>query len=449
MVLTRAALNEYDSRVQALGDAAYDLVRRRVESFMGRFPGASVAEARAFTIESVSYAVSVYGDAASTCAADLYDQMAEAAGASVQPAAIDTSDVSAYIEKEIRYQAGKLAEGKTAEFVTAAASKAKSQTVRRANDTMSANVKRDGVRYARVPMGGETCTFCLMLASQGFVYKSAKTAGEGAHYHSNCRCKVVPQFVKGMRATGVEGYDPDELYEQWKKFTEIDKRKDLPVAAREQMKAMLNISPGLSVKEAENKWVERSRGYVADLEKANSKVYRQVVENIVGEGMADDVWKDMRHTLKVKSGTPYECLYAYDITSGTRIAAITNSKDEMQVVMDTKTRDAVLSAAALGHDVVVMHNHPGSSLPSIADIANVARTGARFGVIACHDGSIIKFSPKDPGTYASYNKDELKVIDDAVERIIASKKMRGQTEAEYIGTVEWEAGAAIERFVVG
>ncbi len=449
MVLTRAALNEYDSRVQALGDAAYEAVSRRVSSFLETFPGASVAEVREFTIEVVTAAVAAYGDAAAACAADLYDQMAEAAGASVSPAILDTSDVGEFIEEQIRYQAVKLVSGDAHGFVEMAARKAKAQTQRRANSTMTRNVKRDGVRYARVPMGGETCTFCLMLASRGFVYKSAKTAGEGRHYHDNCRCKVVPQFGKGGRATKVEGYDPDELYEQWKKFSEIDRRKDLPVATREQMKVMLNISPGLSVKEAESKWVERSRGYAADLEKANSKVYRQVVESIVGEGIADDVWKDMRHTLKVKSGTPYECLYAYDITSGTRIAAITDSKDEMQVVMDTETRDAVASAATLGHDVVIMHNHPGSSLPSIADIANVARTGARFGVIACHDGSIIKFSPKDPGTYASYNKDELKVIDDAVERIIASKKLRGQTEAEYIGTVEWEAGATIERFVVG
>ncbi len=222
MVLTRAALNECDSRVQALGDAAYEAVSRRVSSFLETFPGASVAEVREFTIEVVTAAVAAYGDAAAACAADLYDQMAEAAGASVSPAILDTSDVGEFIEEQIRYQAVKLVSGDAHGFVEMAAKKAKAQTQRRANSTMTRNVKRDGVRYARVPMGGETCTFCLMLASRGFVYKSAKTAGKGRHYHDNCRCKVVPQFGKGGRATKVEGYDPDELYEQWKKFQEID-----------------------------------------------------------------------------------------------------------------------------------------------------------------------------------------------------------------------------------
>ena len=68
MVLTRQALSEYDARIQRLGDGAYDTVYRRVTQFMKKFPGASVGMVRDFTIESVTYAVSVYGDAASTCA---------------------------------------------------------------------------------------------------------------------------------------------------------------------------------------------------------------------------------------------------------------------------------------------------------------------------------------------------------------------------------------------
>lgn len=223
MVLTRRALSEYDERIQKLGDAAYDAVHRRVTQFMKRFPGASVERVRDFTIESVSFAVSVYGDAAATCAADLYDEMAEASGAKLPSAVLDTSDVSGFIEKEVRYQAGKLIADKREEFAAAVAAKAADQVSRRANETMRRNSKRDGLRYARVPMGGETCTFCIMLASRGFVYKSAKTAGEGNHFHTNCRCKVVPQFDKRGRETVVEGYDPDELLDRWNKFEQIDR----------------------------------------------------------------------------------------------------------------------------------------------------------------------------------------------------------------------------------
>lgn len=448
MVLTRQALSEYDARIQRLGDAAYNTVYRRVTQFMKRFPSASVDRVRDFTIDSVTYAVSVYGDAASTCAADLYDEMAEASGAKLAPAVLDTSDVSGFIEKEVRYQAGKLIADERGEFTAAVAAKAADQVSRRANETMRRNAKRDGLRYARVPMGGETCTFCIMLASQGFVYKSSKTAGEGNHFHANCRCKVVPQFDKNGRETKVEGYDPDELLQRWAKFSEIDGRADIPPAGRERMKAILNANPELSVMEAENKWVERSKGYVSNMEAVDSKAYKRVVSNIVGEENAENVWKDMRHTLKVKSGKPRESLFVYDLTDGTRIGSFTDSKDDLQAIMPRAIRDAAVSASSGGHSVVIMHNHPGSSLPSAADIASVARCGAQFGIIACHDGSIIKFSPVDE-RYGSYNEGQLKAIDVMVSRIIKKKRMQGQAEPDYIGTVETEAGVNIERFVIG
>lgn len=80
-----------------------------------------------------------------------------------------------------------------------------------------------GLRYARVPMGGETCEFCIMLASRGFVYTSADNAGEGTHYHTHCRCKIIP----GKKGSSVEGYDPNSLYKQWKgmKIVDFDKQK--------------------------------------------------------------------------------------------------------------------------------------------------------------------------------------------------------------------------------
>lgn len=108
---------------------------------------------------------------------------------------------------------------------------ARDQVARRANATTSHNVGRDsrrGVRFARVPMGPYAWRFCVMLASRGFVYHSAKTAGQFDHFHRDCRCKVVAGFPEmtyywrnGVRVSRgidpfVEGYDPDaylRLYE--------------------------------------------------------------------------------------------------------------------------------------------------------------------------------------------------------------------------------------------
>ena len=83
---------------------------------------------------------------------------------------------------------------------------------RSANMSVVENGRRDpkSVRYARVPTGAETCDFCLMLASRGFVYQSEGTAGAG-HTHSACDCRCVP----GWDGMEVEGYDPRSIYDRW------------------------------------------------------------------------------------------------------------------------------------------------------------------------------------------------------------------------------------------
>lgn len=84
---------------------------------------------------------------------------------------------------------------------------------RAAADCTFYNGRRDPAkpRYARVPTGTETCPFCIMLASRGFVYHSKESAGSLNHFHANCDCRVIPGF-KGME---VDGYNPKKYYDQY------------------------------------------------------------------------------------------------------------------------------------------------------------------------------------------------------------------------------------------
>lgn len=232
MTLSRQALDGYDALLSRQEDAAAEYVRRRLEAWMQANPGASVAEVREYAIDCANDAATAYGDAASSIAADLYDLLADQAGKRLERAQIDTSGVRPYIEKEVRYQAGKLVDGATTAFVRQVALCASDQVSRRANATMRLNASRDGVRWARVPMGGETCTFCAMLASRGFVFRSARTAGKGDHWHRGCRCKVVPET-----AGAVEGYDPGGLYGRWRKMEEIDRDESISAVDKAALKA--------------------------------------------------------------------------------------------------------------------------------------------------------------------------------------------------------------------
>lgn len=83
-----------------------------------------------------------------------------------------------------------------------------------AGDCLMDNALRDPAKpkFARVPTGAETCNFCIMLASRGFVYDSAESAGALDHWHPHCDCRIVPSW----KAHTVSGYNPDRLYRQWK-----------------------------------------------------------------------------------------------------------------------------------------------------------------------------------------------------------------------------------------
>jgi hypothetical protein len=84
-------------------------------------------------------------------------------------------------------------------------------------DTVARNVNRDPnrPRFARVPRGAETCAWCDMLASRGWVYHTRETAGEQAfnEFHDSCDCAIVPEW--DADTSHIDGYDPDELYDRY------------------------------------------------------------------------------------------------------------------------------------------------------------------------------------------------------------------------------------------
>lgn len=74
------------------------------------------------------------------------------------------------------------------------------------------------VRVARVPMGSTTCAFCLVLASRGYVYRSATSAGQDNRFHDWCDCELDVSW--DPRPTPPDGYDPGELYGRFEQARE-------------------------------------------------------------------------------------------------------------------------------------------------------------------------------------------------------------------------------------
>lgn len=238
-MISAAEFAAYNREVARIGDRAAADVESSVLAWCRSHEDATVAEKREAAKLIMEGFVQGYDDVAAEFAAQWYDRRAEQVGAMLEQAVTMTTYGPDSVDAVARYQAKKLAKGGDAAFAKACGEFARDDAFRSLNETIIANVGRDkdkGVRFARVPTGFETCTFCLMLASRGAVYHTRKTAGEFKHFHRRCDCKIVPGFGDDPDAELVEGVRPEELYDLYKQFKEIESYK-LPRAQEDAVKA--------------------------------------------------------------------------------------------------------------------------------------------------------------------------------------------------------------------
>ena len=185
---------------------------RALDAYMRQYPDASVAQVRKFTYELMQDALPNFTDIAETLSCDFIEALAEEYGwDDVQPEIADTTDYN-LVDKRLHYLAGHLANGDVERYRDGVLDVTRFYIKRSAHDAMVANCDKANLRYARVPSGFETCAFCFMLASRGFVYSSELKAGLGHSYHPNCNCTIVPG-AEGR--TSIDGYDPKGMYKRW------------------------------------------------------------------------------------------------------------------------------------------------------------------------------------------------------------------------------------------
>lgn len=450
-MLSADELDVYDMLIDGLSESGQSYVRRMLWAWAEAHPGYSVADMRDYAIGVLADACGTYGESCAGVAADFYEE--QAADANVRSALVEGAADRAKAERVVRYKAQKLVAGDYEGFVSELCSYLDTSVRRTANLTTMANAKRDrrrygermrragvhGVRFARIPRGGETCTFCAMLASRGFVYWTEGTAGKFDHFHNRCRCRVV-----ASTDADVEGYDPTEWYARWKAYEQIDADESLTEYGKDRTKQLLSSGVAESVDDARALWLEESERMASNLAAVESKPYREAVSGLFGEGLGESVWKDIRHILKVKSGMPRESLYAYDLTDGARIASVTDSKARLSVDFTPQMVDRLVRASKSGHEVVIVHNHPLNGMPSAADYISLANSDAAFGVIACHDGSIIRFEPNPD--YAGYNSKQKEDLDIRLNRAYRSRLDRGKSETEIFEAISRSFGVRLERF---
>ncbi len=189
----------------------------------------NIAECRDIVLQALAAIMPTYTDAAAQIGADMYDAVRkEAVGEAMGATAMSGYEPDATIGA-IKAFVQDIVEGKTAEQFNRKVLARVDRDIRRAeNMSVAENAMRDPLKpkYARVPSGSETCGFCIMLASRGFVYTTPEAA---SHAHDGCDCKVMP----GFDGAEVEGYDPDSMYDLYREARERAEHKTNGEISRE------------------------------------------------------------------------------------------------------------------------------------------------------------------------------------------------------------------------
>ena len=154
--------------------------------------------------ELISYAYSVanyYGEAAGELACEMYDAVASTAPRVIPSA--ESAATATYGEIAQAIQGSMLRTNDPDAIGSVVGRKVKTVGL----DSLINNSLRDGAEFAWIP-SGDTCPFCMMLASNGWQRASKKALkhGHASHVHNNCDCTYAIRFDHD---TEVEGYDPD------------------------------------------------------------------------------------------------------------------------------------------------------------------------------------------------------------------------------------------------
>lgn len=213
MTVSAKTWNEYISRLSRLNQKA----AQQMQEYLDRN---GIADSAAL----IAYAhalVTRYSEGSAELSCQMYDALAAAEGVAVPPA--EPAEPASYREVAKMVNATKDSPPQLQRGVI--------RLVKRAGaDTTLRNAKRDGAEFAWIPHG-DTCAFCLTLASRGWQRASTKVLkGDHAeHIHAHCDCEFAIRFSSG---TSISGYDPEKYLQQYRDAGgDINKMRRIDYAA--------------------------------------------------------------------------------------------------------------------------------------------------------------------------------------------------------------------------
>ena len=172
-------------------------------------------------------------------------------------------------------------------------------------DTTLKNAIRDGAEFAWVP-SGDTCAFCITLASRGWQRASRKAikGGHAEHIHNNCDCTYAIRFDG---EGGVAGYDPEKyraMYDAAEGDTPQEKINSMRRAQYAENKDEINVQKRAAYSERKGLKLPEKAGnidlndYIAAAKQAGDTVQPESIRRNYDDFQPLEITNEVREELR-------------------------------------------------------------------------------------------------------------------------------------------------------
>lgn len=148
-----------------------------------------------------------------------------------------------------------------------------------------------------------------------------------------------------------------------------------------------------NTKETESSKKVSYKNSVVSKNMLNSSKFRRQFDKLSNDKNVNrNVYYLAKQILEHRSGTKYEDLAYIDTKTGKTL--ISNKRNIDFSCVPTKEMSKFLDEID-DYSIIGMHNHPGSSVPSINDLVVAGKRKYLFGLVVCHNGNIYKYLIKN------------------------------------------------------
>lgn len=269
-----------------------------------------------------------------------------------------------------------------------------------------------GISTVIVNKRGNPCPKCLPFVSKILVddvwsggkpsdgkYPLMSTAIAAGLYHPRCKDSHTTYFP-GI-STANDTWTKQEL-EAIEKTNKQESKQQYAQRQAEKFKRLAKFSLDEDTKKAYSErelfWKEQStKGRIKGTEMNRSVLessdYKRKIETLQEpKEVTKAIWKEMSKSIRHRNGSKFEDLIFVDSNTGKVKRSVDYEK--MSTAIPTKEMTNMLKSSQ-DRSIIAIHNHPNSSVPSISDIMVAKERGYKYGLIACHNGNVFKYTTKE------------------------------------------------------